>query len=472
MTHVQQVRSPIDGEVCFEQQKTYTATATGMGTLAERTFRDWRLVPAPVRGELVRRFGEKLRAHEDVLAAVITRESGKLLSEAHIEVRKMADMCDFAAGLSRQLHGITMPSERARHRLMEQWHPLGPVLVITSFNFPAAVFVWNAALALVCGNPVIWKPSEKCLGTADLCTRLFREAATEVPGCIGHRLLQVAVGGADVAKALVALPYVRLVSATGSCAMGRDIAARCAPDLGKRMLLELGGNNASIVTPSADLASAVPAIVAAATGMAGQRCTSLRRLIVHESVRDALVERLEAAYAALVVGDPRIAGTHVGPMIDAAASLRMTIALQRAAKEDGTVVYGGKRVAVPGCDGGYYRHPALITMPSQTEIVREETFAPILYVMTYRYFDDAIAMQNGVAQGLASSIFTNDVREAEAFLSAAGSDCGVAAVNTGPALGDIGGAFGGEKDTGGGRECGSDAWRQYMRRSTQVVNFG
>jgi aldehyde dehydrogenase (NAD+) len=445
--------------------------------LAQDAFLRWRDVPAPKRGELIRIFGEVLRQNKEPLAQLITLETGKILAESHGEVQEMIDICDFAVGLSRQLYGLTIASERPGHRMMEQWHPLGPVLVISAFNFPAAVWAWNFALAIVCGNPVVWKPSEKTPLTARRCGLYFGEARSRF-AAQGHAsygslmdLLQVVYGGKEEAEFLVKAPEVRLVSATGSCAMGRAVKRACAEDIGKRTLLELGGNNAMIVAPSADLDLAERAILFSAVGTAGQRCTSLRRLFVHNDVFYRLRDRLVQAYQSIVVGDPREPGTLVGPLIDVFASVRMSDAIRQAVKEGGKVLHGGDTVAIDRCLHGAYRRPALIAMPSQSDIVREETFAPILYLMPYVDLDAAIALQNDVPQGLSSSIFTNDVREAERFMAASGSDCGIANVNIGPSGAEIGGAFGGEKDTGGGRESGSDSWRQYMRRATNTVNF-
>jgi aldehyde dehydrogenase (NAD+) len=466
-----EVFSPVDTEKLGEIPVYGTRYA---GRYAQQAFERWRDVPAPKRGELIRIFGEVLRERKDELAELITLESGKILAEARGEVQEMIDICDFAVGLSRQLYGLTIASERPGHRMMEQWHPLGPVLVISAFNFPAAVWAWNFALAVVCGNSVIWKPSEKTPFTADLCDQFFTAACRRYVaegGMAPEGLLKVIHGGKEEAEALVRSPYVRLVSATGSCAMGRAVKRACADDIGKRTLLELGGNNAMIVAPSGDLDLAVRAILFSAVGTAGQRCTTLRRLFVQEHVRERLVERLVHAYQGIVVGDPRKSETLVGPLIDIFASVRMSEAIRQAVAEGGTVLTGGDTVAVEGCMRGAYRRPALLAMPGQTAIVREETFAPILYVMSYDRLEDAIALQNDVPQGLSSSIFTNDVREAELFVSAAGSDCGIANVNIGPSGAEIGGAFGGEKDTGGGRESGSDSWRQYMRRATNTVNY-
>lgn len=460
------VTSPIDGTEIARLSQTRMGDIPDMLDRSEAAFALWRQTPAPRRGELVRLLGEELRNAKAALGAVVTLEAGKITSEGLGEVQEMIDICDFAVGLSRQLYGLTIASERPGHRMMETWHPLGPVLVITAFNFPVAVWSWNTALALVCGNPVIWKPSEKSPLTA-LATMAAFQRALERFGDAPEGLVQLVIGGPDLGEALVDSPRVSLVSATGSTRMGRQVAPKVAQRFG-RSILELGGNNAMIVAPSADLDMAVRAIVFSAVGTAGQRCTSLRRLIVHHSLRETLVEKLTAAYASLPVGDPRDAGTLIGPLIDHASLARMHAALDQARAEGGTV-HGGEQLE--GVAGGAYVRPAIVEMPDQTAIVRDETFAPILYVMGYDTLDQAIALQNGVPQGLSSCIFTRDLREAETFLSATGSDCGIANVNIGPSGAEIGGAFGGEKETGGGRESGSDAWKAYMRRATNTINY-
>ncbi len=462
------VHTPIDGSEIGRVSPVRASDLDAALARAQDAFLAWRLVPAPRRGELVRRFGEVLRRHKAELGELVTIESGKIRQEGLGEVQEMIDVCDFACGLSRQLHGFTIASERPGHRMMEQWHPLGVVGVVSAFNFPVAVWAWNAALAWVCGDPVVWKPSERTPLTALACAALFdsvRRDFDEAPA----DLLQVLVGGRELAEQLADDRRVALLSATGSCAMGRALAPRVAARLGKS-LLELGGNNAAIVCPSADLALAERAILFAAAGTAGQRCTTLRRLIVHESVHESLVERLRALYARLPVGNPLEEGTLSGPLIAPSAGEAMDAALAEA-RDAGATVWGGERVAVPGCEGGCYRRPALVLMPEQNALVRRETFAPILYVLRYRALEEAIALHNDVPQGLASSIFTRDLLEAERFLSAAGSDCGIANVNIGPSGAEIGGAFGGEKDTGGGRESGSDAWKSYMRRATCTINY-
>jgi aldehyde dehydrogenase (NAD+) len=463
------VRSPIDGSELGRALPTPLGEMPAVIARARSAFEAWRLVPAPRRGELVRLLGEELRRDKESLAALVTAEVGKIAAEGLGEVQEMIDICDFATGLSRQLHGLTIASERPGHRMMETWHPLGPCAVISAFNFPVAVWSWNAALALVCGDPVIWKPSEKTPLTALATMRLVERALARFGGDAPAGLLQCVIGDATLSAALVDSADVPLVSATGSTRMGRAVAPRIAARFG-RSILELGGNNAMIVTPSADLDLAVRAIVFAAVGTAGQRCTTLRRLIVHHSVRAELLQRLRRAYASLPIGDPRRPGVLVGPLIDAGAALRMQEALGRARAEGG-VVFGGEVRTRDVPAGGHYVEPALVEMPAQTSTVREETFAPILYVLGYESLGQAIGIQNDVPQGLSSCIFTRDLREAETFLAAAGSDCGIANVNIGPSGAEIGGAFGGEKDTGGGRESGSDSWRAYMRRQTATINY-
>ncbi len=435
---------------------------------ANAAFRIWRDVPAPRRGELVRLFGEELRAAKKELGALVTLESGKILQEGLGEVQEMIDICDFAVGLSRQLYGLTMASERPGHAMRETWHPAGVCGIISAFNFPVAVWCWNASLALVCGDPVIWKPSEK-VPLCALATQQIFERALARFGDAPAALSQVIIGGADVGEALVASRHVPIISATGSTRMGRAVGPAVAARFGK-CILELGGNNAMIVAQSADLDMALRAIVFSAVGTAGQRCTSLRRLIVHEAVHDTLVARLKGVYRNLPIGDPLERGTLVGPLIDAAAFRNMNHALAEAAAQGGRVS-GGERALQSKYPDAHYVRPAIVEMPGQTPIVREETFAPILYVMKFRDLDQAIAIHNDVPQGLSSCIFSTDVRETEAFLSASGSDCGIANVNIGPSGAEIGGAFGGEKDTGGGRESGSDAWKAYMRRQTNTINY-
>jgi aldehyde dehydrogenase (NAD+) len=455
-------RSPIDGLVIGAVRSTSAPDVAAAVDRAHGAFLAWRNVPPPRRGELVRRFGEVLREEKEALGRLVSLEAGKILQEGLGEVQEMIDICDFAVGLSRQLYGLTIATERPGHRMMETWHPLGVVGVISAFNFPVAVWAWNACLAFVCGDAVLWKPSEKTPLAAAAVQALF-ERATERFGEAPAGLSQVVQGGRETGEALVDDPRVALVSATGSTAMGRIVAPRVAARFG-RTLLELGGNNGMVVAPSADLALAERAIAFAAVGTAGQRCTTLRRLFVHEDVYGELVPNLQRIWASVPVGNPIEAETLVGPLIDEAAVAAMQAALERAKAEGGSV-RGGERIE------GLCVRPAIVEMPGQTPITLTETFAPILYVMRYKALDEAIAAHNAAPQGLASSIFTNDVREAETFLSAAGSDCGIVNVNIGPSGAEIGGAFGGEKETGGGRESGSDAWRNYMRRATNTINY-
>jgi aldehyde dehydrogenase (NAD+) len=463
------VRTPITGQVIARVAKTTESAAGEAIAAAHEAFLVWRSVPAPRRGELVRVLGEELRAEIETLGRLVTIETGKLLSEGYGEVQEMIDICGFAAGLSRQLAGLTIASERADHRMMETWHPLGVVGVISAFNFPVAVWSWNAALALVCGNAVVWKPSEKTPLTALATQALFERAAAKV-GDVPEGLCALLIGDAQIGEMLVDSAEIPLVSATGSTAMGRAVGPRLAKRFA-RGILELGGNNAAIVCSSADLDLALRAIAFSAMGTAGQRCTSLRRLIVHGTIYDELIARLKRVYLSVGVGDPRAEGTLVGPLIDERAFDGMQAALDEA-RRNGAVVTGGDRVAAKEAEGAFYVRPALVEVAQQSEVVRRETFAPILYVMKYDELEEAIRLQNDVPQGLSSSIFTLNVREAERFLSATGSDCGIANVNIGTSGAEIGGAFGGEKETGGGRESGSDAWKQYMRRATNTINYG
>jgi aldehyde dehydrogenase (NAD+) len=461
-------RTPITGVKLFDLAATTPGEAEQAIAEAAEAFQTWRTTPAPARGELVRRLGELLREHKEDLAHLVTVEAGKIRSEALGEIQEMIDICDFAVGQSRQLYGRSIASERPGHRLAETWHPLGVVGVISAFNFPAAVWSWNTAIALVCGDTVVWKPSELTPLISLAASHLLDRAAQEVGApCEVHRLL---LADRTVGEQLVDDPRVALVSATGSTRMGREIGPRVAARFG-RSLLELGGNNASIVAPSADLDLALHGIVFAAAGTAGQRCTTLRRVIVHRDVADEVVERLTAAYARLPIGDPFADGTLVGPLISMAAADNMRQALARAEAEGGKILVGGSRRLAGEASDAAYVEPAIVRMPAQSAIVREETFAPILYVLTYDDFDEAVALNNAVPQGLSSSVFTRDQQEAERFLAADGSDCGISNVNIGTSGAEIGGAFGGEKETGGGRESGSDAWRAYMRRATNTVNY-
>jgi aldehyde dehydrogenase (NAD+) len=458
-------RSPITGVDLMAIGAVDLAAVQAAITRSQAAFLTWRDVPAPQRGALVKRFGRLLEERKSDLADLVTIEAGKIRSESLGEIQEMIDICDFAVGLSRQLDGRTMPSERAGHRLMETWHPRGVVAVISAFNFPAAVWAWNTAVALVCGDAVIWKPSEMTPLTSLACSAVLDQAIAECGAPADVH--QVVITDRDSASPLLDDPRVALVSATGSERMGAAIGPRIAARFGAA-LLELGGNNAAIVAPSADLDLAVRGIVFAAAGTAGQRCTSMRRVIAHSSIIDDLLARLSSVYHRLPVGDPLAEGTLVGPLINEAAFDRMQAAIAEALADGGALVVGGERHDGPG---GAYVSPAIVRMPAQTEIVRRETFAPLLYVMAYDDLEQAIALQNGVPQGLSSSIFTLNQREAEQFMSAAGSDCGIVNVNIGTSGAEIGGAFGGEKTTGGGRESGSDAWRAYMRRATNTVNY-
>jgi aldehyde dehydrogenase (NAD+) len=462
-------RTPIDGRVLAHVPVTDAAELDAGIARAKSAQRRWQSVPAPRRGELVRLYGNALRQNKDALGMLVTLETGKLLQEGLGEVQEMIDICDFAVGLSRQLHGLTIASERPDHRMLETWHPYGVCGVISAFNFPVAVWAWNAALALACGNAVVWKPSEKTPLTAWAAHELLRRTLDGFDASFAD-VAQLVVGDRAAGAALVEHPDVRLVSATGSTAMGRSVGASCARGF-KRTILELGGNNAAIVAPTADQDLATRAIVFAAVGTAGQRCTTLRRLFVHEALYPGFVARLKSTYASIRIGDPRDPQTLVGPLIDAGAFEAMQRALAQAGDEGGAVS-GGERVLADRYPEAWYVRPAIVEMPAQTPTMLRETFAPILYVRPYATLDEAIELNNASAHGLSSSIFTRDLTEAEVFLSARGSDCGISNVNIGTSGAEIGGAFGGEKDTGGGRESGSDAWRAYMRRATSTINYG
>ena len=462
-------RSPITGETIASVRETTPEEAKAAIGRAREAFKAWRAVPAPRRGEFVRLLGEELRAAKADLGRLVTLEAGKILSEGLGEVQEMIDICDYAVGLSRQLFGLTIATERPDHRMMETWHPLGVCGVISAFNFPVAVWSWNAALAFVCGDPVVWKPSEKTPLTALAVAAVVERAAARFGG-VPEGLHEVLIGGRAVGEILVEDERVPVVSATGSTAMGRQVGPKLAARFA-RAILELGGNNAAIVAPSADLDLALRAIAFAAMGTAGQRCTTLRRLFVHESVYDALLPKLRKVWTSVKIGDPREQGTLVGPLIDRAAFDGMERALDEARAAGGTVTGGGRVHEALGAEA-FYVAPALVEMPAHAGPMLRETFAPILYVVRYSAFEEAVAMQNAVGAGLSSSLFTLDMREAERFVSAEGSDCGIANVNIGPSGAEIGGAFGGEKETGGGREAGSDAWKAYMRRATNTINYG
>ncbi|MFZ2737067.1 MAG: aldehyde dehydrogenase family protein [Burkholderiaceae bacterium] len=464
------VRSPIDGAELARLPTTSLDQIEAMVEGANTAFLNWRLLPAPARGELVRLWGEELRSAKPAIAQLISLEVGKIWEESLGEVQEGIDICEFAVGLSRQLYGKTIASERRGHRIMEQYHPLGPVAIITAFNFPSAVFAWNAALALVCGDPILFKPSDKATLSGLATFKALERAITRFGDRAPPNLAQMVIGGAQHGAALVENPGVALVSATGSTRMGRAVGQQVAQRFGRR-ILELGGNNAMIVTPHADLDMALRAIVFSAVGTAGQRCTSLRRLLLHRSVKSELLAKLLPAYASLTIGNPLQPSTLVGPLIDQAAYTTMQQAIAAAQSQGGVLLCGGDRLLAEQFPLGYYVRPAIVEMAEQTEIMRSETFAPLLYVLIYDTLEQAIALHNAVPQGLSSSIFSNNMREVEQFISAAGSDCGMANVNIGPSGAEIGGAFGGEKETGGDRESGSDAWKQYMRRSTNTINY-
>ena len=463
-----EVNSPVDGRLLAK------VTAHTETQISAELFRShqaslaWRKVPAPKRGELVRVFGELVRQHKEPLGQLISHETGKILQEGWGEVQEVVDICEFAVGLSRQLYGLSIASERPDHKLLETWHPLGVVGIISAFNFPMAVFAWNAALALVCGNTLVWKPSEKAPLSAMALTGLLLKAA-EQSGMALDGLMRLLQGNSTVGKAMVESPYIKLVSTTGSTAMGRQVAMACATTF-KKSLLELGGNNAAIVCPSANLELVTRGVVFSAAGTAGQRCTTLRRLIVHRSVYQQLMSSLQKVFEKLPVGNPLSTGTLVGPLIDQTAFNNMQSSIEEAKKLGGKIHFGNR------CDVGgpnaYYVRPAIVEFETQIGPMLRETFAPILYVVPYDHFEDAIAMNNAASHGLSSSVFTQDLCEAEIFTSSIGSDCGIANVNIGTSGAEIGGAFGGEKETGGGRESGSDAWKAYMRRATNTVNYG
>jgi aldehyde dehydrogenase (NAD+) len=458
--------SPIDGK---KLATIRTASGDDYQTTiarAQEAFEKWRKTPGPVRGDTVRRLGNSLRELKHELGQLVTLETGKIIAEGEGEVQEMIDICDFAVGQSRMLYGLTIQSERASHRLMEQWHPLGLVAVISAFNFPVAVWSWNAALAAVCGDATIWKPSEKTPLTAIAVTKIAERVCRDTGA--DPAIFSLLIGDRrSVGEKLANDPRVLLISATGSVAMGLNVAKTVHGRLGKT-IMELGGNNALIVAPTADVDLATQSIFFGAVGTAGQRCTSTRRVIMHESVADKVRKKLLSAYKSLPIGNPLDRKTLMGPMIDKGAVDMVQESIQKLKDEGGEVLYGGERMELPG---GCYMKPCLANAKPNFKIVQEETFGPLLYLMTYRDFDQAIAIQNGVPQGLTSSIFTNDVREAEKFVSAVGSDCGIANVNTGTSGAEIGGAFGGEKNTGGGRESGSDSWKSYMRRQTNTINF-
>jgi aldehyde dehydrogenase (NAD+) len=461
--------SPIDGRKLASVRTASDEDYKAAITRAHEAFLKWRLTPGPVRGETVRRLGNALRDLKHELGQLVTLESGKIVAEGEGEVQEMIDICDFAVGQSRMLYGLTIQSERPNHRLMEQWHPLGVIAVISAFNFPVAVWSWNAALAAVCGDATVWKPSEKTPLSAIAVTKIAERVCRETGA--DPAIFTLLIGDRKtVGQKLADDRRIPLVSATGSVGMGLNVAKAVHGRLG-RTIMELGGNNALIVAPSADLDMATQSIFFGAVGTAGQRCTSTRRVIMHESVADKLRKKLLTAYKSLPIGNPLDNKTLMGPLIDKNAVDMVQHSIQRLKDEGGEVLYGGERLDGKEFPGGCYMTPCLANAKPAFEIVRHETFGPLLYLMTYRDFEEAIAIQNNVPQGLTSAVFTNDMHEAEKFISAAGSDCGIANVNTGTSGAEIGGAFGGEKDTGGGRESGSDSWKSYMRRQTNTINF-
>jgi len=461
--------SPVDGKIIGTVRLATREDYDKVIHQAELAFKTWSTMPAPKRGEVIRQIGDALRSHKDALGKLVSYEMGKSLQEGWGEVQEMIDICDFAVGLSRQLYGLTMHSERPQHRMYEQYHPLGLVGIISAFNFPVAVWAWNTMLAWVCGDVCIWKPSEKTPLSAVACQKIIAEvfAKNNVPEGVSC----LVIGDAETGKWMAEDKRVALVSATGSTRMGKSVAVAVAGRLGKS-LLELGGNNAMIISPDASLDLAVPSIVFGAVGTAGQRCTTTRRLIVHEKIYDAVKEKLKKAYAQIKVGNPLDTSNHVGPLIDGQAVNAFVKAIEDAKKQGGQILCGGEVLEGKDFTSGCYVNPCIIEMHDQTDIVLQETFAPILYILKYKNLEEAISMHNNVPQGLSSSIFTNQLTEAERFLSVAGSDCGIANVNIGTSGAEIGGAFGGEKETGGGRESGSDAWKAYMRRQTNTINYG
>jgi aldehyde dehydrogenase (NAD+) len=461
--------SPVDGQLIASVNSATEADYEAIILKAQEAFTQWRMVPAPKRGEVVRQLAERLRHYKEPLGKLVSYEMGKSLQEGLGEVQEMIDICDFAVGLSRQLYGLTMHSERPGHRMYEQYHPLGIVGIISAFNFPVAVWNWNTALAWVCGDVCVWKPSEKTPITAMACQQITKEVfdANDVPEGVSSLI----IGGSELGKLMAEDTRVPLISATGSTRMGKSVGASVGARLGKS-LLELGGNNAIIITPSADLKMVIPGAVFGAVGTAGQRCTTTRRLIIHESVYGQVKEALVNAYKQIRIGNPLDENNHVGPLIDKAAVAMYLHALTEAQKEGGKILVEGGVLEGDGYESGCYVKPAIVEAENHFQIVQHETFAPILYIMKYSGgIDEAIRIQNGVPQGLSSAVMTNNLREAEAFLSQAGSDCGIANVNIGTSGAEIGGAFGGEKETGGGRESGSDAWKIYMRRQTNTINY-
>lgn len=463
--------SPVNGELIASTGRASLADYERMLAVAQAAFDKWRRVPAPNRGEIVRQMGERLREYKSALGHLVSYEMGKSLQEGLGEVQEMIDICDFAVGLSRQLHGLTMHSERPSHRMYEQWHPIGLTGIISAFNFPVAVWSWNSMIAAVCGDVSIWKPSEKTPLTAVACFNIIQDVLRK--NKVPEGVMNLIIGDVDpIGETLIADGRIPLISATGSTRMGKRVGQVVGGRLG-RSILELGGNNAIILTPDSNLKIAIPGIVFGAVGTAGQRCTSTRRLLIHSSIYDRVKETIHKAYSGLKIGDPLDEKNHVGPLIDKDAVAHMQKALVELKNEGGHILFGGEPLEGPGYESGCYVRPAICEAQNSMSIVQEETFAPVLYLIKYEgSVEDAIKLQNGVKQGLSSSIFTNNLIEAESFLAASGSDCGIANVNIGTSGAEIGGAFGGEKETGGGRESGSDAWKAYMRRQTNTINYG
>ena len=467
-TETRTIISPVNGKPIASVKFATAQDYEHMVKKAGEAFLQWRNVPAPHRGEVIRQYGDVLRANKSALGWLVSYEMGKSLQEGLGEVQEMIDICDFAVGLSRQLYGLTMHSERPGHRMYEQWHPLGIVGIISAFNFPVAVWSWNAMIAAVCGDVCIWKPSEKTPLSAIACQNLLQDVLKK--NNIPEGVFNLIIGDYRVGEMMSSDERVPLVSATGSVRMGKKVGAAVGARLG-RSLLELGGNNAIIISEHANTDMAIRAVVFGAVGTAGQRCTTTRRLIIHESLYDTMKQKLVNAYKNLKIGDPTVEGIHVGPLIDTDAVRNFSTAIEKAKAEGGRVITGGEVLSGPGYESGCYVTPCIVEAENTYSIVQDETFAPILYIMKYKAIDEAIALQNGVRQGLSSSIFTNHIQESELFLSTRGSDCGIANVNIGTSGAEIGGAFGGEKETGGGRESGSDSWKAYMRRQTNTINY-
>lgn len=461
--------SPVNGELIGQVSITTKEEFEIVIQKAQEAFQVWKMIPAPQRGEIIRQIGNELRANKEALGKLVSFEMGKILQEGLGEVQEMIDICDFAVGLSRQLYGLTMHSERAMHRMYEQYHPLGIVGVISAFNFPVAVWSWNAMIAAVCGDVIVWKPSEKTPLCSVACANIIKKVLKE--NQVPEGVFSIVNGDRSVGELMTTDNRVQLISATGSIRMGKQVAQAVGARLGKT-ILELGGNNAIIITENADIEMAIRATVFGAVGTAGQRCTSTRRLIIHDRIFDDVKNRLLKIYQSIRVGNPLEDGTLVGPLIDVQAVDTMQAALKKLQEEGGEVIYGGEVVSGKGYETGTYVKPALCIAKNEYEIVQHETFAPILYLIRYSTLDEAIAIHNGVVQGLSSSMFTLNMRESEQFLSHIGSDCGIANINIGTSGAEIGGAFGGEKETGGGRESGSDAWKAYMRRQTNTINWG